>query len=92
MKIEINESLESWAERVAIFEKSRAMKKIANGSDLEEVIETMSRRIMDKMLHPILNSIHASTSSTYDLENDRQQYDEIMKHIGKAADHVDTNT
>ena len=92
MKIEINESLESWAARVVIFEKNRAMKKIANGGDLEEVMENMSRRIMDKMLHPILNSMHTVTTSTYDLKNSRQQYDEIMKHVGKAADHVDTNT
>jgi glutamyl-tRNA reductase len=92
MRINSGESLESWAARVEMFEKGRAMQRIAQGEDVEKVIEEMSKRIRDKILHPILDSIHNSISQIYDAEKSRNEYNEKMKNIGKAADHVDGNS
>jgi glutamyl-tRNA reductase len=92
MRINPNESMKSWAARVEMFEKGRAMQRIAQGEDVEKVIEEMSKRIRDKILHPILDSIHNSISHIHDVEKSRKEYNEKMKNIGKAADHVDGNS
>ena len=92
MKIKENESLESWAARVEMFEKGRALQRIATGDDPTEVMEDMSRRIKDKMLHPILTKLSTIPTEPYDSTQDRIKYNAIMKNVGKAADHVDTNT
>lgn len=84
--------MESWAARVEMFEKGRALQRIATGDDPIEVMEDMSRRIKDKMLHPILIKINSISNDTHDSTQDRIRYNEIMKTVGKAADHVDTNT
>lgn len=87
-----DETMESWAARVEMFEKGRALQRIASGDDPDIVIEDMSRRIVDKLLHPILNAIHKSIPDNYDVEKNRREYDEIMKPVGKAADHVDADS
>ena len=94
MKIQPNESMESWAERVTVFEKDRALKHIAKGIDVDVVLAEMSRRIMDKLLYPILHAIRKSPEDIdiEQFEKNKQEYYEKMKHFGKAADHVDTNT
>ena len=87
-----DETIESWAARVEMFEKGRAMQRIAKGDNVGEVMEEMSRRIKDKILHPILDAIHNSITYTHDIEKSRNAYNEKMKNIGKAADHVDADT
>ena len=91
MKIQPDESMESWANRVSVFETGRALTHIAKGIDTDIVLAEMSRRITDKMLHPILDAIR-NTPSNFNVEQNRSDYAEIMKDIGKAADHIDTNT
>ena len=86
------ESMESWASRVEMYEKGKALQRIANGDDPVEVMEDMSRRIMEKLLHPILTAIRESVPDNFDVEKSRREYDEIMKNVEKAADHVDTDT
>jgi glutamyl-tRNA reductase len=92
MKIRPGETMESWASRVEMFEKGRAMQRIANGDDPATVMEDMSRRITDKLLHPILNAIRESVPNDFDVEKNRREYEEIMKNVEKAADHVDTSS
>ena len=94
MKIQPNESIESWAERVKVFEKDRALKHIAKGIAVDVVLEELSRRIMDKLLHPILHAVRQSSTELdmEQFEKDKQAYYEQMKHVGKAADHIDTDT
>ena len=87
-----DETMESWAARVEMFEKGRALQRIAKGDDPDLVMEDMSRRVMDKLLHPILNAIHNSIPNDYDVEAGRREYDKIMKPVGKAADHVDADS
>ena len=87
-----NESIEVWASRVEMFEKGRAMQRIAKGDDPIEVVEDMSRRIIDKMLYPILKSFDQPKMSNAAVDESRKKYEKIMKNVGKAADHIDADT
>ena len=90
MRIKPGESLESWADRVGMFEKGHAMQRIARGDDIKQVIEDMSRRITGKLIHPILKSLNQTEVPS--VKESRKKYEEIMKNVAKAADHVDTDT
>ena len=84
--------MESWAARVEMFEKGRALQRIANGDDPAEVMEDMSRGITSKLLHPILTAIRESVPDNFDVEKSKREYEEAMKNVERAADHVDTDT
>ena len=84
--------MESWANRVQLFEKGHAMKRLAQGDDIEQVIDDMSCRIKDKLMHPILKSLDQKEINNGRLEESRKRYEEIMKNVAKAPDHVDTDT
>ena len=89
-----DETYNSWAARVEMFEKNRALKHIAKGIDLDIVLDEMSYRIIAKLLYPIFTSIKNSTGSVNveQFEKDKIEYYEKMKYKGKAADHVDPNS
>ena len=88
MKYREGESFNEWSSRVSMFEKGHALQRIAKGDPIEQVLEDMSRRITDKLLHPILKVIQTPTKD-YDSEASKKRYEEIMKNVGQAADHVD---
>jgi glutamyl-tRNA reductase len=90
MKPKQDESYQSWAERVRMFEQGRALQRIAQGDDVNQVMEDMARRIVDKMLHPIYRELHIV--DPIDLEESRRTYYETMAEVGPAADHVDIDT
>lgn len=92
MKIKTGETLESWAARVEMFEKGRAMQRIAKGDNPMEVVEDMSRRIIDKMVYPIVKSFDQPNMSNAAVKESRKKYEEIMKNVAKAADHIDKDT
>ena len=85
-----DESYQSWAERVRMFEHGRALQKIAQGEDINVVMEDMARRIVDKMLHPIYRELQKI--EPVDLEESRRTYQETMARVGPAADHVEVDT
>ena len=84
--------MESWASRVEMFEKGKALQRIANGDDPVAVMEDMSRGITSKLLHPILTAIRESVPDNFDVDENRREYEEVMKNIEKPADHVDADT
>ena len=89
MKPNPNETYESWVERVRMFEHGVALQEIAQGKDPNEVLEKMSRRIMDKLLHPVFKAIKDSVVLT-DTESSRKDYEEnYIKKYGPKADHID---
>lgn len=89
MKPNPNETYESWVERVRMYEHGVALQEIAQGKDPNEVLEKMSRRIMDKLLHPVFKAIKDSVVLT-DTEASRKAYEEnYMKKYGPKADHID---
>lgn len=89
MKPTLNESYESWADRVRMFEHGAALQSIAQGEHIDIVMERMSRRIMEKLLHPIYKSIAASPAE-YNQEAAKQEYQErYINQVPRAADHID---
>ena len=90
MKPRPDESYQSWADRVRMFEHGRAMQRIAQGEDVNVVMDDMARRIVDKMLHPIYRALHVVPEM--DLEESRRTYMETMVKVGPAADHVVVDT
>jgi glutamyl-tRNA reductase len=89
MKPNTNESYESWANRVRMFEHGVALQDIAQGKDPDVVMERMSRRIMDKLMHPVYLTMRAEIKAE-DVETSKQSYKE--KYIDRnnlKADHVE---
>jgi glutamyl-tRNA reductase len=89
LRIQPDETFESWANRVNEFEINRARRRIAKGEDVNLVLEETSKAISSKLLHPIINAIRDNPISTYDNTASRQAYmDNYIKKIGFKADHV----
>jgi len=89
MKPNPNESYKSWADRVCMFEHGAALQSIAQGEDIDVVMERMSRKIMSKLLHPVYKSI-SSKKTDYDQTKARQEYqDRYIDRVPRAADHID---
>jgi glutamyl-tRNA reductase len=88
MKHEPNESFEKWAERVRMFEQGLAMQRIAKGEPTDRVLEDMARRIVEKLLHPVIKSLMPAPASAEEVEKGKQKYNEIMKNVGLKSDHV----
>lgn len=89
MRIREGESYESWCHRVGMYEHGRAMQQIAEGKDVDKILEEMSRRITEKLMHPIFVQLKKSTVAG-DAAASKQRYKEqyLMKNLPKA-DHVD---
>lgn len=85
------ENYEAWASRASMFEKGKALQRIANGESVEVVMEDMARRLTEKLLHPVFKSIRETAVSDYDPAKNRAQYEENMKYHSPVADQVDGN-
>ena len=53
MKPNPDESYESWCQRVKMYEHGFALQRLAKGENIEIIMEDMSRRIEEKLLHPL---------------------------------------
>jgi len=85
-----DESYEDWAKRAEMYEHGRAMQKIAEGNSIDKVLEEMSIRLVQKLLHPIYDSIHNTATTEIDMEASRKEYAE--RYLNKrqpVADHVE---
>jgi hypothetical protein len=60
-----NETFEQWCERVRQYELEYARSCIAKGDDINLVLEAMSARIQQKILHPVLLEIKGSVDKKY---------------------------
>lgn len=88
MKYNPNESYEQWLERVRQLEYGIALQRIAKGDTVEEVMEDMSRRIIEKTLYPILKALR-DIPTNYDVEKSKQTYKEnYLNKTKPVADHV----
>lgn len=57
MKYTPGEDYAKWAERVKLHELNIAFKQVDKGVDLETVIEIMSSRITEKLMHPLIEEL-----------------------------------
>lgn len=81
-----NESFEEWSEKVMEFEMKRAMRLISKGKSKEEVLEEYSRRMTEKLLHPLYPALFKPVG--YNSEESRKKYEETIRNRGGIADHV----
>jgi hypothetical protein len=86
MKIKDGETFEAWAERVRMFERGHAYKALANDVDIDTVMDAMSKRIMNKLLHYAILQLQVPIN--YNNELSRQEYFKIMETKSRGADHV----
>jgi glutamyl-tRNA reductase len=54
MKPNLDESYESWCERVRLYEHGHALQRLAKGESIEIIMKDMARRIEEKLLHPLI--------------------------------------
>lgn len=88
-----NESFESWADRVRIFEYGLALQQVAHGQDINLVMESMSLRIQQKIMHPIIKTIRESNKTPYDSEMSQKKYKEnYLNRTQPVADHVSSDS
>lgn len=89
MKPKEGETYESWIERAKMYEHGRALQRLAQGDSVDDVMEDMSRRLVEKMLHPIFKEIRRNTETGFDVEESRKRYEEQYLKLNRpAADHV----
>jgi glutamyl-tRNA reductase len=84
-----NESYDAWVERVRLFEHGHALQRIAKGDNHETIVEEMSIRMMNKLMHPLYKVIRDTPKSNFDLEESKRNYYEHYLKTNKAkSDHV----
>jgi hypothetical protein len=88
MRINPGETYESWAKRVQQYEYGYALQQVAKGEDLNLVMEAMTARIQQKLLHPVFRALRASPEDTYDPIAAKLAYEKAYTNSGGVADHV----
>lgn len=94
MKYNPDESYEKWAERVKMFEQGHALQRIAKGEPTDKVLEDMARRMIDKLMHPIITNLERISPETQaeiakEVERGRISYQKnYIDRISPRADHV----
>ena len=87
MKYDPGDDYSTWLEKVRMYEYGQALQQIAQGVPADQVLEQMSRRMVQKGMHPILKAIH-DIPTNYDSKESQRRYAEIMKNKGPNSDHV----
>jgi glutamyl-tRNA reductase len=88
MRIKADESYEQWVERVSAFELAHARKELANGVPVDEVLDWMSKRINQKLLHPVITSIK-NKPIDFDIEASKKAYEEAyLRKNSPKPDHL----
>lgn len=64
----------------------RAMRLMSKGKNKEEVLEEYSKRITEKLLHPLYPALFKPVG--YNAEESKKKYEESIKNRGVVADHV----
>ena len=89
MRIKPDESITDWAKRVQQYEYGYALQQIAKGEDVNLVMEAMSARIVQKMMHPMVKALQAGTEiSPEEMEQHKIRYNATFNSRGPVADHV----
>jgi glutamyl-tRNA reductase len=82
------ESYEQWIKRVEQYEFGRALMRLAQGDDPEQVLKETSSRMINKFQHPILEAINAIPCE-YDSTESQQQYrTNYQDRFGPKPDHI----
>jgi len=82
-----NEDYDNWLSRIHDHELKVATAKLLKGIPIDVVLEEMSKRMMHKILHPILKEL-TNIPNNYNIEESKKSYEAAMKRNRPAADHV----
>jgi len=66
-----------WAEEARLKALNAALKDIKSGKDVDAVIETMSKSLTAKLMHPVIANIK-NTKIDFDIEEHRRKYNEAF--------------
>lgn len=89
MRIEPEETYESWAKRVQMYEYGVALQQIALGKDFNQTLEQMAERISQKMLHPTIKTLRDTKINEEEFAASKKSYEEnYIKRYGPKADHI----
>jgi glutamyl-tRNA reductase len=66
-----------WAEEARLKALNAALKDIKSGKDVDAVIETMSKSLTAKLMHPVIAKIKDSKID-FDIEEHRRTYNEAF--------------
>ena len=69
-----DESYEHWVKRVEQYEYGRGLMKLAQGDDIEVVLEEVGYRIMKKLNHPIIEALGNSAKVNYNSQQSQLDY------------------
>jgi glutamyl-tRNA reductase len=92
MRIKPNETIEEWAKRVQQFEYGFALQQLAKGADVHVVMEAMSSRITEKLMHPIFTAVNdlAKEIDPYNADTAVAHYKkEYLDKVKPAPDHIE---
>jgi glutamyl-tRNA reductase len=66
-----------WAEEARLKALNAALKDIKSGKDVDTVLETMSKSLTAKLMHPVIAKIK-DTKIEFDIDEHRKQYNEVF--------------
>jgi glutamyl-tRNA reductase len=66
-----------WAEEARLKALNAALKDIKSGKDVDAVLETMSKSLTAKLMHPVIAKIK-DTKFEFDIEEHRRTYNEAF--------------
>ena len=81
------QNIKEWADIVANFEYSLAKNQLAKGTDVEEILSSMSYRIASKMIHPVLTAVKEQYISQ-EINDPKLYKDKFLDNRKPIADHV----
>lgn len=88
-RINPDESFEDWVARVREFELAAALKDLAHHENAQDILEQMSRKIINKIMHPIKLAWLENEVHEYNRDGSRFDYDEYyIKRFAPKADHI----
>lgn len=73
--------MSDWIEQVRSEELNKALKEIRAGKDANVVMDSMTKRLNAKLLHPILKEI-SNVEPSFNIEESRKKYNKIMRING----------
>ena len=80
------EDFDSWASRVSEYEIWKTQQQIARGGNVDQELETTSKRFTKRLMHPLLHIIN-HVHEPFDIVKHRQNYADAMnQHAAKKKD------
>ena len=69
--------IDDWAEEARLKALNAALKDIKSGKDIDTVLETMSKSLTAKLMHPVIAKIK-DTKIDFDIEEHRKTYNDAF--------------